>query len=90
MRLAKRANEFRAVQRESTQVLAELRKALFARPLSRSTSPVQGGFSKSPSPSGASERGLARAIRTNRTRTYDLGAGNVTDRRNSRLRWYFR
>jgi hypothetical protein len=89
MRPLKRAEDFRVVDRESTQVLAELRKALFALPLSRSTSPVQGGFAKSPSPSGGSPR-LAWAIRTYSTRTYYLGAGNVTDRRNSTLRCYFR
>ena len=87
---AKRAEEFKAVQRESTQVAAVLRKALFALQLGRSTSPEQGGFRKSPSPSGGSEQGFVWAIRTSNTRTYDLGAGKVTDRRNSTLRCYFR
>ena len=40
----KRTEEFKAVQRESTQVAAELRKALFSLRLARSTSPIQRGF----------------------------------------------
>jgi hypothetical protein len=82
MRVAKRFQEFKAVQRESAQVLAVLRRALFSVP--RASSPVQGGPAKPPSPR------LAWAIRTNTTRTYYLGADNVTDRRNSTLRCYFR
>jgi len=86
---ATRAVVFKAVQRESTQVAAELQKALFSLRLARSTSPVQGGFRTPPSPSGRSQRGLVWAIHTTNTRTYYLGAGKVTDRRNSTLRWYF-
>jgi hypothetical protein len=88
MRAAKRFQEFKAVQRESAQVLAVLRRVLFSMPLA--SSPVQGGPAKPPSPSGGPGRRLAWAIRTNTTRTYYLSADNVTDRRNSTLRWYFR
>ena len=90
MRPLNRSEEFRAVQRESTQAVAVLRKALFSHRLALVSSPVQGGFFKSPSPSGGSGRRLAWAIRTNSTRTYYLGTGKVTDRRNSTLRCYFR
>jgi hypothetical protein len=48
----KRAEEFMAVQRESTQVAGELRKALFSIGFTRSPSPVQGGLHQPPSPSG--------------------------------------
>jgi hypothetical protein len=82
----KRAEGFKAVQRESTQVATVLRKALFSLRLTSSTSPVQGGLRKPPSSSG----GLAWAIRPSSTRTYHLGTGKVTDRRNSTLRCYFR
>jgi hypothetical protein len=88
-----RSEEFGAIQRESTQVLALLRKALFSLRLGEASSPVQGGFSKSPSPSGgASGWGLPWVIRprSNGTIAYHVGAGKVTDRRNSRLRWYLR
>jgi len=70
---AKRTEEFQAVQRESTQVAAVLRKALFSLRLARSTSPVQGGFRMPPSPSGG---GLRWVIRTspNGTRAYWWGA----------------
>lgn len=90
MRPLKRLEEFRAVQRESMLALAVLRKALFSDRLAPATSPVQGGFSQPPSPSGGSGRKLAWAIRTSGTRTYYLGAAMVTDRRNSTLRCYFR
>jgi len=90
MRSPKRFEEFRAVQRESTQVMAVLRKALFSLRLAEAPSPVQGGLHQPPSPSGGTGRALAWAIRPNTTRTYYLGAGKVTDRRNSTLRCYFR
>jgi hypothetical protein len=48
MRAAKRSEDIRAVQRESMQVTAELRKVLNALHLLESPSPVQGGFSKQP------------------------------------------
>jgi hypothetical protein len=67
MRAAKRFEEFRTVQRESMQVAAVLRKALFSRPL-ESPSPDQGGSSKSPSPSG----GIIRLPSRNRTIAYAL------------------
>jgi hypothetical protein len=89
MRPLKRLEGFRAVQRESTLALAVLREALFSHRLAPVSSPVQGGFSQPPSPSGGSGRRLAWAIRPNRTRTYHLGTGKVTDRRNSTLRCYF-
>jgi hypothetical protein len=95
-----RSEEFAAVQRESTQVVAVLRKVLFTLRLAQASSPVQGGFSKSPSPSGGALRtpspsegwGLPWVIRPRATGTiaYSLGAVKVTDRRNSRLRCYFR
>jgi len=90
MRPLKRLEEFRAVQRESMLALAVLRKALFSHSLAPATSPVQGGFSQPPSPSGGSGRKLAWAIRTTSIRTYHLGTAKVTDRRNSTLRCYFR
>jgi hypothetical protein len=89
MRTAKRTQEFKAIQRESTQVLGVLRKALFSFRLGPASSPVQGGLAGPPSPSGGPGRGLAWAIRPNTTRTYDLGTGKVTDRRNSTLRCYY-
>jgi hypothetical protein len=89
MRSLQRAVGFRAVQRESTLALAVLRKALFSHRLAPVSSPVQGGFSRPPSPSGGSGRRLAWAIRTNSTRAYHLGTVKVTDRRNSTLRCYF-
>jgi hypothetical protein len=96
-----RSEEFAAVQRESTQVVAVLRKVLFTLRLAQASSPVQGGFSKSPSPSGGALRtpspsgsrwGLPWVIcpRANGTIAYSLGAVKVADRRNSRLRCYFR
>jgi hypothetical protein len=90
MRQLRRAEEFRAIQRESAQVVAILRKALFSHRFDQAPSPVQGGFSKPPSPSGGSGPALAWVIRPSSTRTYYLGAGKVTDRRNSTLRCYFR
>jgi hypothetical protein len=48
MRASKLSREFKAVQRESTQVAAELRKALFSGRLVESPSPEQGGFVKPP------------------------------------------
>lgn len=86
----KRAEEFRAVQRESTQVVAVLRKALFSQRLGPVSSPQQGGLHQPPSPSGGSGPPLVWAIRPNITRTYHLRTGKVTDRRNSTLRCYFR
>jgi len=50
MRASKLSREFKAVQRESTQVAAELRKALFSSRLVESPSPEQGGFGKPPCP----------------------------------------
>ncbi len=101
-----RSEEFGAVQRESMQVVAVLRKALFSLRLAEASSPVQGGFSRSPSPSGGaivvrvagfpawagSGWGLPWVIfpSANGTIAYNLGAVKVTDRRNSRLRCYFR
>jgi len=87
-----RSEEFGAVQRESNQVVALLRKALFSLRLAEASSPGQGGFSKSPSPSGGSGWELPWVIRpmANGTIAYCLGAVRVTDRRNSRLRCYLR
>ena len=88
-----RSEEFAAVQRETMQVVAVLRKALFSLRVAQASSPVQGGFSKCPSPSGGgSGWGLPWVIfpRANGTVAYYLGAVKVTDRRNSRLRCYFR
>jgi hypothetical protein len=90
MRPMMRADEFKVIQRESTRVAALLRNALFSIRPGTASSLVQGGFSRSPSPSGGSGLGLVWAIRTNSTRTYYLGTVNVTDRRNSTLRCYFR
>ena len=83
-----RADDFRTVQRECSQVVAVLRRALFSLHLGKASSPVQGGSTKSPSPFG----GLPWAIRTtpNANRDKCLGTGKVTDRRNSTLRCYFR
>ena len=89
MRSLQRAGEFRAVQRESTRAVAILRKLLYSHHLAPVSSPVQGGFSQPPSPSGGSGRRLAWAIRPNSTRAYHLGTVKVTDRRNSTLRCYF-
>jgi hypothetical protein len=50
MRTAKRFEEFRAVHRENSQVLAVLRKALLR--LVELPSPDQGGILQPPSPSG--------------------------------------
>jgi len=85
----RRTEEFRTVQRESALALAVLRKVLHSHRLAPVSSPVQGGLHQPPSPSGGPGQ-LAWAIRTNRTRTYHLGTGKVTDRRNSTLRCYFR
>jgi hypothetical protein len=90
MRAAKRTEEFKVVQRESSQVLAVLRKALFSLRVADAPSPVQGGLARLPSPSGGPGRRLAWAIRTSTTGTYYPSPDNVTDRRNSTLRWYFR
>ena len=72
MRASKLSREFEAVKRESTQVAAELHKAL-SRFLVEPPSPDQGGFSKSPSPSGGRSDWATRC------------AGNVTDRRHLTL-----
>jgi hypothetical protein len=88
MRPLRRAEDFRAVQHESTKALAVLRKALFSARLAPASSPVQGGLHQPPSPSGGRGR-LAWAIRTSITRTYYPSAVKVTDRRNSTLRCYF-
>jgi hypothetical protein len=94
MRAAKRTEEFKLIQRESSQVLAVLRQALFSLRLpdspSDAPSPVQGGLARLPSPSGGPGRRLAWAIRTSTTGTYYPSPDNVTDRRNSTLRWDFR
>ena len=66
MRAAKRSEDFRTVQRESTQVMAVLQKALFSLRLVERPSPAQGGLPKPPSPSGGSGRRLVRVIATNR------------------------
>lgn len=55
MRAKKR---FRAAQPETMQVAAESRKAPKVLRLVQSPSPVQGGFAKSPSPSGDVPRGF--------------------------------
>jgi hypothetical protein len=90
MRPLKRAEEFRAVQRESTRAMDLLRKALFSLPLADAYSPVEGGFGKSPCPSGGgSGWGFLWDI-CHGSGTGYLGAGKVTDRRNSTLRWYLR
>jgi hypothetical protein len=85
-----RSEEFGAVQRESMQVVAVLRKALFSLRLAEASSPVQGGFSKSPSPSEGWGLPWVICPSANGTIAYSLGAVKVTDRRNSRLRCYFR
>ena len=93
MRPLKRADEFRAVQLESTRVMALLRKALFSLHVADASSPVAGGFARSPSRSGGgSGWALPWVIssRPNGTIAYFPGAVKVTDRRNSRLRCYFR
>jgi hypothetical protein len=95
----KRAEEFRTVQGESTQVLAELRKALF----SLMPSPQEGDFLRSPSPSGGAFRtrpAVGQGFGWERAQQFvlyrmglapmTLGAAMVTDRRNSTLRCYFR
>jgi hypothetical protein len=97
MRAAKRTEEFKIIQRESRQVLAVLRRALSSlrvadspSPVADAPSPVQGGLARLPSPSGGPGRRLAWALRTSTTGTYYPSPDNVTDRRNSTLRWYFR
>src|ERR1700694_4624453 len=106
MRSAQRAQEFRAVQRESTQVVAVLRKVLFSIGHGDASSPVQGGFSTPPSPSGgpyrtpARDRGRSRWAFSGQfvplrmglepITPITVGTGKVTDRRNSTLRCYFR
>jgi hypothetical protein len=101
MRASRRAAEFTVVQRESMQVVAVLRRVLFSLRPSGTSSPVAGGSAEPPSPSAGAFRtryrswpgwgsqrqfvlprmGLAPAT---------VGAGKVTDRRNSTLRCYFR
>jgi hypothetical protein len=81
MRAPGRSEEFTAVQRESMQVVAVLRKALFARRRTDIPSPVEGGPSRPPSQFVLSRLGLAPMT---------VGAGKVTDRRNSTLACYFR
>ena len=92
MRAVPRSEDLIAVQRESTQVMAVLRKAILSIRLVESPSPVQGGLPKPPSPFGASGRGSLRVIRTPQLGLVPItvGAGKVTDRRNSRLACYFR
>jgi hypothetical protein len=80
MRAAKRSEEFTTVQRESMQVVALLRKALFSLRRGDTSSPVEGGSSKPPSQFVLSRVGLAPIT---------VGAGKVTDRRNSTLACYF-
>jgi hypothetical protein len=46
-----RIEGFRQVQRDGTRVAAVLRKVIYLLPASEASSPVQGDFSKSPSPS---------------------------------------
>lgn len=77
MSAAGRSEEFRVIQREYIQVMVELRKVLF----SLQPSPVEGGASKPPSQFVLSRVGLAPIT---------VGAGKVTDRRNSTLACYFR
>ena len=72
MRASKLVSEFKAVQRESRQVAAELGKAL-SRCLVEPPSPEQGGFVKPPFPSGP------------RSDWATLRADNVTDRRHLTL-----
>jgi hypothetical protein len=52
MRMAKRFELFKAVQRENTQVLGLLRHALLPLRLVESPSPDQGGLLQPPSPYG--------------------------------------
>jgi hypothetical protein len=82
MKVEIRTDEFRAMQRENVQVAAELRKALASVCLVKAPSPVEGGFSELPSPSG----GTLVPLRVGIAPTV-LGTGSVLDRRNSRLRW---
>jgi hypothetical protein len=100
MRPAKRFEEFRTVQRESMQVAAVLRKALFRRRPLESPSPEQGGLSKqppawkglrvqSPSPSGGDHLLLDRGEMSPSIRDNRPCAGTVTDRRHLTLASYF-
>jgi hypothetical protein len=81
MRPVSRTEEGRAVQRESMKVVAVLRKALFSLRLGNAPSPGEGGSRKPPSPFVPSRMGLSPIA---------VGAGKVTDRRNSTLPCYFR
>ena len=76
-----RSDEFTLIQRESMEVVALLRKALFSIRLGHTPSPVQGGFAKPPWVIRPIPMGLSPIT---------VGTGKVTDRRNSTLRWYFR
>jgi hypothetical protein len=80
MRATNRSEEFTAVQRESLQVAAQLRKVLASVRLAEAPSPVQGGFGKSPSPT----RGIF-VLRGMGMVPYVVGTDTVLDRRNSRL-----
>lgn len=97
-----RLREFAAVQRESTQVAGLLRKVLFSLRMPEAPSPVQGGFARSPSPSGGEFRtrslpwewsgwGSPRQYVLPRMGLLPItvGAAEATDRRNSTLRCYF-
>ena len=84
MTATNRFDEFRAVQRESMRVAAELRKVLASVCLAKAPSPVQGGFYKSPSPfrGGYSEYFLP--VEWDKS-PVPLSTVKVTDRCNSRL-----
>ena len=69
------------MQRESTLVVALLRKALFSIRPDYAPSPVQGGFARPPWVIRHIPMGLS---------PISLGAGKVTDRRTSTLSCYFR
>jgi len=84
MRVASRSDGFRAVQRESMLVAAILRKVLACVRLAEAPSPVQGGFHKSPSPSGERYSRYFLPVNWDKSPVL-LGTVKVTDRRNSRL-----
>ena len=88
MRTAKRFEEFRAVHRENSQVLAVLRKALLR--LVELPSPDQGGLLQPPSPYGGRRSAWGLCI-ANSARDRDVlpPAVKVTYRRHLTLPSYF-
>lgn len=60
MRPSLRSDELRAVQRESAQVIVELRKALLSCAFVEFASPEQGGYLKPPFPSDGGSVGWRR------------------------------